>query len=102
MHWGVDYDAGRGTKVYSSAEGVVEEADWNDGYGRYVKINHANGYETVYAHLDSIMIHKGDAVKKGALIGLVGSSGKTTGSHLHYEIYYLNQHINPVVFTTTY
>lgn len=102
FHWGVDYDAGKGTKVYSSAEGTVEEADWNDGYGRYIKINHTNGYETVYAHLDSIMIHKGETVKKGELIGLVGSSGMTTGNHLHYEIYYLNQHINPVVFTTTY
>jgi len=102
FHWGIDYEASKDTKVYASAEGLVEEADWNDGYGRYIRINHTNGYETVYAHLDSIKVHKGDIVKKGELIGLVGSTGMTTGTHLHYEIYYLNQHINPNVFTATY
>lgn len=102
FHWGIDYDASKDTKIYASAEGTVEEADWNDGYGRYIRINHANGYVTVYAHLDSLKVHKGELVKKGEVIGLVGSSGMATGNHLHYEIYYLNQHINPAVFTTTY
>jgi murein DD-endopeptidase MepM/ murein hydrolase activator NlpD len=102
FHWGVDFSTKRDSKVYAAATGFVEEAGWDGGYGNAVKLNHENGYETFYAHLDNIKVIKGQIVHKGDLIGAVGSTGSSTGSHLHYEISYLNHKINPKVFTSTY
>jgi murein DD-endopeptidase MepM/ murein hydrolase activator NlpD len=102
FHAGIDYAAKKGTRVYASAEGVVIEAGKDDGYGNLVKINHQNGYETSYAHLDSIKVVVGEIVDKGTEIGTVGNTGSTTGAHLHYEISYLRRKINPGVFTSVF
>ncbi len=102
FHWGIDYRAQKGVKVYASAEGIIEEAGRNDGYGNSVKIKHGNGYFTFYAHLDSIKVFIGQVVLKGDLIGTVGSSGSSTGSHLHYEISYMNKKLDPSIFRSTF
>jgi murein DD-endopeptidase MepM/ murein hydrolase activator NlpD len=99
LHAGIDYNVPRGTPVYAAAEGIVEEADIQSGYGRMIRINHENGYKTTYAHLDSIKVNKWQYVYQGDLIGTVGRSGWATGNHLHYEISYLDKKINPIVFT---
>jgi murein DD-endopeptidase MepM/ murein hydrolase activator NlpD len=89
MHRGVDYVVPRGTPVRSTGDGVVEVAGWRGGYGRYVRIRHNGGIRTIYAHLSHIAepIHKGARVEIGTVIGLSGSSGLSTGPHLHYEVW---------------
>lgn len=101
FHTGVDYRAKPGTIVYAAASGVVKTAAWDAGYGNTIRIDHLNGYETTYAHLSNMVVITGEEVQKGDTIGNVGSTGKTTGSHLHYEIAYQNRKINPDVFTQT-
>lgn len=86
---GVDIGAPTGTPVYASADGVVLLArsyGYNGGYGQYIVVSHANGTQTLYAHLSRVLISSGEVVLKGQTIGLVGSSGKSTGSHIHFEI----------------
>ena len=105
FHTGIDYMAKEGTDVYAAAAGVVIEAKWDGGYGNTIEIDHGNKYITHYAHLSTMDVSVGKVVKKGDLIGLVGRTGKTTGSHLHYEVLYAdNGHIkklNPKYFTDT-
>lgn len=86
FHSGLDIVANRGASVYSTARGKVVFADRDGDYGRLIKIDHGNGIETWYAHLDSIKVRVGDDVERGQLIGALGSSGRTTGAHLHYEL----------------
>ncbi len=101
FHWGIDYPARRGTPVYATASGKIDRAILNNGdYGNLIRINHLNGYESLYAHLDQIDIRENDNVKRGDLIGRVGNTGKSTGYHLHYEITYMEKHINPNIFRT--
>ena len=86
---GVDIGAPTGTPVYASADGVVILArsyGYNGGYGQYIVVSHGNGTQTLYAHLSRVLISSGEVVLKGQTIGLVGSSGKSTGSHIHFEI----------------
>ncbi|MDO8579726.1 MAG: peptidoglycan DD-metalloendopeptidase family protein [bacterium] len=86
---GIDIGAPTGTPVYASAGGVVLLArsyGYNGGYGQYIVVSHANGTQTLYAHLSRVLISSGEVVLKGQTIGLVGSSGKSTGSHIHFEI----------------
>lgn len=97
MHTGMDFTAARGTEVYATADGVVEEIEkkrW--GYGKSVIINHGYGYKTRYAHLKEFKVKKGQKVKRGELIGLVGSTGKSTGPHLHYEVVVNGEKVNPI------
>ncbi len=95
-HLGIDIAAGVGTPVYAADSGTVVYAGWNDsGYGNLVAIDHNNGYKTIYAHLDSIGVRCGDQVYQGTFIGFSGSTGKSTGGHLHFEIRYFSQYINP-------
>lgn len=94
-HKGVDMAAPRMTPIYASADGTITFAKSNGGYGKFVKINHGNGYKTAYAHMQKIAVKKGDQVKRGDLIGYVGSTGRSTGYHLHYEVYYQDKLINP-------
>jgi LysM repeat protein len=95
-HLGVDLAAGVGTPVVASDSGTVVYAGWNDsGYGNLVAIDHNDGYKTIYAHLSSISVSCGSSVSSGQLIGLSGSTGKSTGGHLHFEIRYYSQYINP-------
>jgi len=102
MHWGIDYATSSGVKVYASAEGVVEKAGIDAGYGKAIKLNHEFGYETFYAHLKDIKVKEGQYVLKGQQIGTVGNTGMSTGSHLHYEILFLEKKINPKTFTSIY
>ncbi len=85
-HNGVDFGSGRGADVYAASDGMVVLAQYNKTYGNYVIIKHNDGISSVYAHLDKIIVSKGYAVKKGDVIGYTGSTGRTSGPHLHYEI----------------
>jgi murein DD-endopeptidase MepM/ murein hydrolase activator NlpD len=85
-HDGVDFAAPTGTKVISTAKGTVVEAGWRQYYGNVVRIDHGNGLETLYAHLSKTLVKEGEFVMRSDLIGLVGSTGRSTGAHLHYEV----------------
>jgi murein DD-endopeptidase MepM/ murein hydrolase activator NlpD len=86
FHRGVDLAAPYGTSVYAAADGVVEKSSWIPTLGNYVTINHANGYSTRYGHLSKRLIEPGTRVHQGDLIGRVGSTGQSTGNHLHFEV----------------
>ncbi|MCF7885476.1 MAG: M23 family metallopeptidase [Candidatus Marinimicrobia bacterium] len=86
FHWGLDYAAPSGTPVMVTADGVVRKTRYSHSYGRLVYIDHGNGYTTVYAHLHSYNVEPGDEVKRGQIIGKIGSTGRSTGPHLHYEV----------------
>ena len=99
MHWGIDFTADVGTNVYATGNGVVEEIQekkW--GYGNCVIINHGFGYRTWYAHLSAFNCKQGDKITRGDVIGFVGSTGKSTAPHLHYEVEKNGQKINPIHF----
>ncbi|CTQ51069.1 M23 family metallopeptidase [Jannaschia donghaensis] len=98
MHSGMDFAAGRGTPILATAEGTVTHAGWQSGYGKLVKIEHPLGFETRYAHLSSISVRKGQRVSRGENIGGMGTTGRSTGVHLHYEIRRNGQALNPVTF----
>ncbi|MFZ5353007.1 MAG: M23 family metallopeptidase [Bacillota bacterium] len=86
FHKGLDFAANYGTNVAATADGKVIFAGWQGGYGRLVVISHGNGITTLYAHNSKLLVKKGDIVKKGQFISKVGSSGRSTGPHLHYEV----------------
>ena len=99
MHKGVDMSTDYGVPVYATGDGVVEKVEQGKrrrGYGRQILINHKFGYKTRYAHLRKMFVEKGDVVKRGQLIGEVGSTGGSTGPHLHYEVIYMGRNVNPV------
>ena len=99
FHSGIDFSAQMGTEAYATGDGVVCDVDkghW--GYGNMVTIDHGYGYKTRYAHLKKALVRKGQQVKRGQLIGLIGNTGKTTGVHLHYEVMKNNKPINPISF----
>jgi murein DD-endopeptidase MepM/ murein hydrolase activator NlpD len=86
-HDGIDISANRGTPVYAAADGVIRNCYYNGGgYGRMITIDHGFGFTTVYAHLNKYVVKKGQQVKRGQKIGEVGSTGRSTGPHLHYEV----------------
>ncbi|MCH2486308.1 MAG: M23 family metallopeptidase [Erythrobacter sp.] len=85
-HKGVDLAAPTGTPVYATADGYVSRADWFSSYGKYISIEHGASLQTRFAHLSDMVVSAGDKVKKGDLIGYVGSTGRSTGPHLHYEV----------------
>lgn len=95
MHKGVDFGAPTGTPVSSAGDGVVVKAGWNGAYGNYVLIKHNSDYATAYAHLSKVHVKPGQAVKQRQLIGNVGTTGRSTGPHLHYEVIFKGQQINP-------
>ena len=94
-HYGVDIKLETGDKVVSVFEGVVRIAKFSNSYGNVVVVRHFNGLETLYAHLSKLEVKSGDAVKVGDLIGLGGNTGRSFGSHLHFEVRYLGEPINP-------
>ena len=98
MHTGVDWAAASGTPIYASGNGVVEKAGWESGYGKYVRLRHTNGYETAYGHMTAFArgIEEGTHVRQGQVIGFVGSTGLSTGSHLHYEILVNGRFVDPM------
>lgn len=98
FHQGLDIANEMGTPIYATADGVVQRLDSDSGYGKRIIIAHQDGYETRYGHLYSYQVHEGDEVCKGQIIGLMGSSGISTGSHLHYEVLQDGDKINPTAF----
>jgi murein DD-endopeptidase MepM/ murein hydrolase activator NlpD len=99
MHWGMDFTAPRGTPIYASGDGVVVRADSRaTGYGRHIRIDHGYGYVSLYAHMYKYNVKKNQKVKRGDLIGFVGSSGRSQAPHLHYEIFKDGRRINPINF----
>lgn len=98
MHYGVDLTAPRGTNVYAAGDGVVTRAEWTGGLGRNVVINHGYSFSTVYGHLHEIKVEVGQKVKRGDVIGLVGSTGLSTSDHLHYEVRKNNVPVDPVLY----
>ena len=98
-HHGQDFNAPYGSEVFATGAGRVIEAGWNSGgFGNYVVIDHSYGYQTTYGHLSSIKVARGMDVKRGDLVGLSGSSGTSSGPHLHYQIDLYGQHKNPLAF----
>lgn len=98
MHSGLDFRATTGTAVKVTGDGKVVEADWVGGYGRMVEVDHGFGLKTRYAHLSAIEVAVGDTVRKGEVVGLVGSSGRSTGPHLHYEVRIDEEAVDPMAF----
>lgn len=100
-HTGIDYGVPIGTPVYAPADGVADFTGngYNGGYGIMVKLEHSFGFKTFYAHLNKIVVKKGEFVRRGQLIAYTGNSGRSTGPHLHYEIRYLGRDLDPEPFT---
>ncbi len=98
MHAGIDLAGPIGTPIYATADGVVGRAEWANGYGNLVEIDHGRGIATRYGHLSAFVVHAGDRVKRGDLIARMGSTGRSTGSHLHYEVRLDGRAVNPVPY----
>jgi murein DD-endopeptidase MepM/ murein hydrolase activator NlpD len=98
MHTGVDWAGPSGTPIYASGNGTVEKAGWESGYGKYIRIRHTNGYETAYGHMTAFArgMEEGQRVRQGQVIGFMGSTGLSTGSHLHYEILVNGRFVDPM------
>lgn len=100
-HKGIDLPATTGTPIHASADGIVEKADWFGGYGLFVELEHGGGMETRYGHMSRIAVAEGQRVRKGDVIGYVGSTGRSTGSHLHYEVRIGGEAVNPMPYMQT-
>ncbi|WP_243406195.1 M23 family metallopeptidase [Sphingosinicella sp. YJ22] len=99
MHGGIDMAGPIGTPIYATADGTVATAAWNSGgYGNLVELGHGAGIATRYGHLSRIMVRDGERVRRGQVIGLMGSTGRSTGSHLHYEVRIDGRAVNPLPF----
>jgi murein DD-endopeptidase MepM/ murein hydrolase activator NlpD len=99
MHYGQDFEVPYGTDIYATGDGKVLESGWNsEGFGNYIVIDHGYGLQTTYGHLSEIKVTKGDILKRGDLIGLSGSTGTSSGPHLHYQIDQFGEHKNPINF----
>ncbi len=99
LHAGLDFSAPQGTPIYATADGVVSTAgNLSNGYGNHVIINHGYGYQTLYGHMVRVKARSGQQVKRGDLIGYVGSTGKSTGPHCHYEVHKNGRKLDPVYF----
>jgi murein DD-endopeptidase MepM/ murein hydrolase activator NlpD len=101
MHKGIDLPASTGTPIHATADGVVGKADWFGGYGLCVELEHGANMETRYGHMSRIAVAEGQAVLKGDVIGYVGSTGRSTGSHLHYEVRIAGEAVNPIPYMQT-
>ncbi len=100
-HHGIDIAAPSGTEIFATAGGQVVYARYNGGYGYTVKIEHGYGFSTIYAHLSRMNVRKGQTVRRGDVIAFVGNSGRSTGPHLHYEVRYNNNPVNPIEYIWT-
>jgi murein DD-endopeptidase MepM/ murein hydrolase activator NlpD len=96
MHRGIDFGAGYGAPIVAAADGQVTASGWAGGYGRQVRISHGGGMATSYSHMSRLVAEPGSFVRQGQLIGYVGSSGLSTGPHLHYEVYRNGTAVNPL------
>ncbi|HKP70043.1 MAG TPA: M23 family metallopeptidase [Pyrinomonadaceae bacterium] len=95
FHAGMDIDGERGDAVLAPANGVVTEAGWKGGYGNMIEVDHGNGLKTRYGHLSKIDVQIGDSITRGQVMAFVGSTGRSTGPHLHYELRLNDRPINP-------
>ncbi|HWH17629.1 MAG TPA: M23 family metallopeptidase [Allosphingosinicella sp.] len=98
MHAGIDLAGPIGTPIYATADGIVGRSEWSGGYGNLVELNHGKGIQTRYGHLSKSLVYPGQRVKRGDQIALMGSTGRSTGSHLHYEVRIDGKAVNPVPF----
>jgi murein DD-endopeptidase MepM/ murein hydrolase activator NlpD len=99
MHAGIDLAGPHGTPIYATADGMVTTAKWNSGgYGNLIKVDHGRGIETRYGHLAQMLVRDGQQVMRGQLIGRMGSTGRSTGNHLHYEVRIDGRAVNPIPF----
>ena len=101
MHAGVDIPGPIGTPIYATADGIVGRTGWVGGYGNLVELEHGQGLETRYGHLSKILVAQGQRVKRGDVIALMGSTGRSTGSHLHYEVRMDGRAVNPIPYLDT-
>lgn len=101
MHAGVDIPGATGTPIYATADGIVAHADRKGAYGNLVELDHGKGIATRYGHLSKLLVTPGSRVTRGQVIGLMGSTGRSTGPHLHYEVRIDGHAVNPVPFLTT-
>ncbi len=99
LHEGIDFPAPKNTDILATADGIVSQAREATGYGLMVEIKHSNGFVTRYAHASKLLVKPGQEIKKGEVIALVGSTGRSTGNHLHYEILFAGQSIDPIKLT---
>lgn len=97
-HKGVDIRGPIGTPIYATADGLIGRAQWVRGYGKFIEIEHGNEIQTRYGHMSALNVAPGQRVRKGDLIGFMGSTGRSTGSHLHYEVRIAGEAINPTSF----
>jgi murein DD-endopeptidase MepM/ murein hydrolase activator NlpD len=100
-HKGVDMAGPIGTPIYATADGIVGRAQWVGGYGKYVELNHGGEIQTRYGHMSQILVEPNQRVTKGQIIGLMGSTGRSTGSHLHYEVRIAGNSVNPMPFISS-
>ncbi|WP_282629850.1 M23 family metallopeptidase [Empedobacter sedimenti] len=98
MHKGLDFAASTGTPIYATGDGSVKVSEFNSGYGNMVVLKHGNGYESLYAHMSRAKVRSGQKVKRGDVIGYVGTTGLSTGAHLHYEIHKNGEPVDPVMY----
>jgi murein DD-endopeptidase MepM/ murein hydrolase activator NlpD len=98
VHTGVDWGSSTGTPVFAAGSGIIDKIGWEGGYGKYIRIRHANGYETAYGHMSAFArnLEAGKKVRQGQVIGYVGSTGLSTGAHLHYEILINGRFVDPM------
>ena len=98
-HNGVDLPCTRGTLIYATGDAVVDKAyaqGYNGGFGRQIILDHGFGYKTRYAHLDKVLVERGDTIRRGQVIGHAGNTGRSTSTHLHYEVLYKGRPVNPI------
>lgn len=98
MHKGLDFAASTGTPIYATGDGAVKVSEFNSGYGNMVVLKHGNGYESLYAHMSRAKVRSGQKVKRGDVIGYVGTTGLSTGAHLHYEIHKNGEPVDPIMY----
>ncbi len=97
-HTGIDIATRYNTPVIATADGIVEDVSEDSVYGKHVLVKHKNGYETLYAHMSSVRVSKGERVRKGQVLGFVGMTGHTTGPHVHYEVRLKGVPVNPAPY----
>ncbi len=100
-HQGIDLAGPIGTPIYATADGIVSKAEWFGGYGRFIEIEHGGSFQTRYGHMSALNVTENQRVKKGEIIGYMGSTGRSTGSHLHYEVRIDGAAVNPLPYMRT-
>ena len=96
FHYGVDFGADKGKKVIAVEKGIITRVGYRKGYGKSIEIQHRNNVRTIYAHLEQILVKTKDRVRRQHLIGIMGNTGRSTGTHLHFEVIVNNKNINPL------